>query len=406
MYIHKDFPGGNINLISISANKIQLEQEIRDTTEWWFYWSFCVENPSAGEYLFEFTNGDVIGPWGPAVSFDRITWDWSFTAASRSSFTFTFTGVESRVYFSFSLPYQLADFHRRIVGFNCQSKSPASKSRVGGRLNLLTDQSKSPASKSRVDGGLNSLTENVIISEFTISEKGRKIPLLRFGDGIRNIFFTARSHACESVANYVLEGVITSLLKSGNEKIREDYTFHVIPFLDIDGVEEGDQGKCRDPHDHNRDYTDKPIYNAISALMDYTLKYKPLLYIDFHCPGPGFHRYASGSDRDNYPHFVKSQPSVKAQIEKLGFILHEITLNNKNSNPILYTPEHDIDIGVDWLIPEEMIGSSCSFFVSQGAKLSVILEMPYFGTRDCIYTRDNTFNFGIDFGKAIMRYLS
>ena len=365
MQINKNFPGGNINVIDISSNKIKLEQEIRDTTEWWFYWSFCVENPDAGDYLFEFTNGEVVGPWGPAISFDRITWDWSFSALSRTAFKYTFTGLEKKVYFSFSLPYQLDDFKRRLCGKN----------------------------------------DKIEVTRLTKSERGLSVPLLKFGNGIKNIFFTARSHACESVANYVLEGVIFCLLLPENEALLKDYTFHVIPFLDIDGVENGDQGKCRDPYDHNRDYTDRPIYNSIKALIDYSNAHKPDIYVDFHCPGPGFHRYSSGSDRDNYPHFVKSQPLVKKQVEKLGTLLNEVTVYNKHSDAIVYSPEHDIDIGVDWLIEEEMNGSSCSFFVSRGCSLAVILEIPYFGTKDCVYTQDNTFNFGVDFGKAFMKLI-
>ena len=38
-----------------------------------------------------------------------------------------------------------------------------------------------------------------------------------------------------------------------------NYLVYVIPFVDIDGVENGDQGK-QAPHDHNRDYINSPIY--------------------------------------------------------------------------------------------------------------------------------------------------
>jgi hypothetical protein len=363
--IHNDYPGGNIKLVDISNNTIRLEQELRDTTIWWFYWSFCAQNLKPGEYVFEFTNGDVVGPWGPAISHDRITWDWSYSAISRSAFKHTFTDAQKPVYFSFSLPYQLADFDRRISRF----------------------------------------AEKIQRRTLVKSEQNRPVPLLLFGSGAGNIFFTARSHACESVAGYVLEGIISYLLTQSDKKLFDDYSFHVIPFIDIDGVENGDQGKCRHPHDHNRDYTDKPVFKSTAALMDYARLHNPDIFIDFHCPGPGFSRYQSGSDRDNYPHFVKGQPSLLKQVEALGKLLGDITQEDSNDGRIVYNPVHDIGMGEDWLMPDEMIGSSCSFFTGLGAGLATIMEVPYFGTKKCVFTQENTFKFGQDFGKAIEKVL-
>ena len=34
-----------------------------------------------------------------------------------------------------------------------------------------------------------------------------------------------------------------------------------IPFMDKDGVEEGDQGKNRKPRDHNRDYIGQSVHH-------------------------------------------------------------------------------------------------------------------------------------------------
>lgn len=43
MNIHCDFVGGNIKILSISETDVYLENEIRDSSEDWFYWAFCVE---------------------------------------------------------------------------------------------------------------------------------------------------------------------------------------------------------------------------------------------------------------------------------------------------------------------------------------------------------------------------
>ena len=59
-----------------------------------------------------------------------------------------------------------------------------------------------------------------------------------------------------------------------------------IPFMDRDGVEDGDQGKNRTPHDHNRDYNERPLYPEVSALMKLgeSLKPRVLVATDLHCP--------------------------------------------------------------------------------------------------------------------------
>ena len=63
------------------------------------------------------------------------------------------------------------------------------------------------------------------------------------------------------------------------------------PFMDKDGVEEGDQGKNRKPHDHNRDYLyqtgEKGIYPSVTALRELVSKWSQhrlKIGIDMHCP--------------------------------------------------------------------------------------------------------------------------
>ena len=73
--IHSTYPGGNITNV-VEGETVTLEQEFRDTVNWWFYWNFGVESASAQTVTFELTNGEVVGPWGPAVSHDRRSWSW------------------------------------------------------------------------------------------------------------------------------------------------------------------------------------------------------------------------------------------------------------------------------------------------------------------------------------------
>ncbi|MFR6055758.1 MAG: hypothetical protein ACLUHK_04055 [Eubacteriales bacterium] len=50
--IFKNFAGGNIRVRSVNGKNVSIEQEIRDTSEWWFYWCFGAETDEDGEYVF------------------------------------------------------------------------------------------------------------------------------------------------------------------------------------------------------------------------------------------------------------------------------------------------------------------------------------------------------------------
>lgn len=360
--ISSEFPGGNIKLIGIKDNVVEVEQEIRDTTEWWFYWNFYAENASEGEVIFKFCNGEVVGPWGPAVSKDGVTYDWlgKDKLIDRTSFKYCFNGSGERVYFSFSLPYQLSHF----------------------------------------EGFYNRYKENKLLTRkiLTISEQGREVPLLCLGnpDAGKDIVFTCRHHACESTAAYELEGLISYLLDKGNSLLLEDYAIHIVPFVDIDGVEKGDQGKSRAPHDHNRDYIEKPVYRTTAAIMDYVKGLNPVVGIDFHSPcawgGPNDHAF-----------LVKQESPVKEEIEKFGGILKGITMNDKSLEKIVYTSKHDIDMGVDWNQPGSATYSS--FMAKQGARLAMTIEFPYFGVEGMVYTQQNSRGFGANVARALETYL-
>src|SRR5690606_16689848 len=103
------------------------------------------------------------------------------------------------------------------------------------------------------------LTQDVLCK----TELGREVPLIHIKNPSNTspkfqLVFTARHHACEMMANYVLEGIISSILL--NEQLaylRDNCEILVVPFVDFDGVEDGDQGKNRMPRDHNRDYGDE-----------------------------------------------------------------------------------------------------------------------------------------------------
>ena len=52
MIIHNKMPGGNIFVDKQEGSHVYLKNELRDTTEDWFYWAFCVEGAQGQEITF------------------------------------------------------------------------------------------------------------------------------------------------------------------------------------------------------------------------------------------------------------------------------------------------------------------------------------------------------------------
>ena len=204
--IHGNLIGGNLCVKEISGDTVVLENELRDTDIDWFYFAFCVEGANGRTLTFKMQR-NRLGYWGPALSHDLENWSW-LDSCDEDSFTYTFGKDESKVYFAHHMLYNLKRFDSL-----CDS------------LNLNVD-------------------------ELCKSRKGRSVPCLRIGNGNTSVIFTSRHHACESTGDYVLEGVITELAQNTPKDLR----LLIVPFVDYDGVVDGDQGKSRIPHDHNRDY--------------------------------------------------------------------------------------------------------------------------------------------------------
>ena len=250
--ISDKFEGGNIIVDKIEGNNVYLKPDYRDSAPW-FYWAFkiegaegkklnfFVERPMVGRFGYQAT----VGYFGPAVSCDLKNWKWLhpknpiLDMNELCHFTYEFGENETCVYFGHHYLYNL-------VNFDFDQKDGVE------RKELCKD----------VDG--------------------TSCPYITFGKGDKVILLTARHHACESSASYILHGVIKELL----ENPIDGYKIICIPFVDVSGVVKGDQGKGRKPHDHNRDYSfvEKPIYPTIKAIKQIVEK-NPIRYsFDFHDP--------------------------------------------------------------------------------------------------------------------------
>ncbi|MFK7695051.1 hypothetical protein [Paenibacillus sp. HJGM_3] len=336
--IRSDYAGGNIAVVSIEPSRVLLEQELRDSVNWWFYWNFCVQCDEPGEFVFDFANGEVLGPWGPAYSYDGISWAWlgERSLRSRESFVYRFTADRPEVYFAFSLPYQLHHLERFYRRYHTHP-----------------------------------LVRRDILCR---SEGNREVPLFMLGrtDAPRSILLSGRHHACESTANYLAEGLLNRMIERHVATgVLDRVCLHYIPFVDIDGVENGDQGKGRAPHDHNRDYTDRPIYETTRAMMRFVSALQPDIGIDLHCP-------FKWGDRHDHVFFVKTGTAADRRIERFGRTLQRLTQ--------MYDPVHDIEKGEDWNQPSP---TCAAFMLSRNVPMAFSMEIPYFGLADRRVTTDS-----------------
>lgn len=332
MNIHAKFTGGNIRILNIDGSDVYVQNELRDTMEDWFYWAFCVEGAQGTTLTFHFDK-KWIGYYGPAVSHDLYNWEWLNKEAapdSSDSFTYSFGDDESCVYFAHNMLYHPAHFD-----------------------NFCSEL------------GLNQLA-------LCRSERGRIVPYLRIGDGKKTILLTARHHACEATGSYVLEGVLRELI---NNPI-PDTEIVVIPFVDYDGVVDGDQGKSRAPYDHNRDYI--PNQNAIYASVREIRKIaaeKPLRYaFDFHSP------WHIGNQND-WVFIPQKHFDILKNITRFQRFLEQAI----TSDSLPYSPDGTYMPGEGW----NAVGSPCFgtyMHATAGAELAFTLETPYFTALDVPYT--------------------
>ncbi|TVS15872.1 MAG: peptidase M14 [Planctomycetaceae bacterium] len=372
LQIDCDFPGGNVIVERIEGSDVFLRQDPRDTPRFWFYWYFRVREAAGQSLTFHFTQGNVLGVRGPAVSTDGgETWSWlGADAMDGASFTYTFPAEADEVRFCLAMPY-LESHLREFLG----------RYRDNPHLRIETH---------------------------TTSRKGRTVERLRLGDldGSPNhrVVLACRHHACETMASWALEGVMEVILSDTPEGqwLRENVEFLVFPFMDKDGVEDGDQGKDRAPHDHNRDYLGESIYPEVDALRRFVPAWSEgrlRIALDMHCP-----YIRGGGDRkgSNERLFFVGGPSEEgwARLEEFSQILEDVQVG-----PLRYARKHNLPYGENWNTLEQPRSFGRWAALLPGVKIATTIEVPYADVAGTPVTPDSARAFGRDLSRAIRVYL-
>lgn len=364
--IDADFPSGNIVVEKIEGDDVYVHQDLRDTKGWWFYWCFRVRGAAGRTLAFHFTNKDVFGARGPAVSLDAgESWAWLGRRRVRGqTFRYSFGDDAADVWFSFGMPYTAANLRAFV---RSHSGDPHLK-----------------------------------VTKLCESRKGRRVERLHAGrlDGqcVHRVLLTCRHHACEMMANYALEGIIESVL--GDRWLRENVEVLAIPFVDKDGAEDGDQGKNRKPRDHNRDYSGKSAHPSVQAIRDFVPEWSEgrlRFAMDMHCPWirGGLNEriyFVGGEDQENWQ-----------EVKRFSKVLEAV-----RTGPLLYSSRNNLPFGKSWNTAENWAqGMSCSRWAGTlpGIWLATSIEIPYATASREVVTAESARALGGDLARAMQKYL-
>ena len=370
--IETNIPGGNAIIESFKGDIVKLRPDPRDSAGVGFYWSIRVRNAANKSLTFVFSKQTPVGMHGPAVSMDEgATWQWMGNPdGSMDSFRCAFPQKAPSVCLSVGITYTLQHWLRFC-----------------GKLSWF-----------------GSFVRERILC---YSRKGRPVPRLHVGrsDGKARyrIVLTARHHACEPVPNYVLEGLVLAALAEDETGawFQKNVELLVLPFMDLDGVEDGAQGKGRQPHAPSRDYGDNNIYPETRALREFVARWseRRLAFMaDLHSP------MLRGDIHEQIYQVARPDPVVLAEQRSFGEILARVA-----RGPL---PVKNVDcpfFGDEWGLDANQITGVCPvdwFARMPGMRLATAFEIPYVNCSGKHMTADGARALGGDLANGIRQYLN
>ena len=135
--------------------------------------------------------------------------------------------------------------------------------------------------------------------ELCRSREGRRVPGLAIeekgaGAGPRfGVWIEARQHAWETGGSWACRGLMEWL--AGDDpravSLRKKCAFQLVPIMDVDNTATGNGGKNEVPHDHNRDWSERPVFPEVQAAQERIRRLAKSgrmdVFIDLHDPERG-----------------------------------------------------------------------------------------------------------------------
>lgn len=365
-------PAGNILLDAVDGTTCSVRPDLRDTAIDWFYWCLRVRLERPVPFRISFDPHHPIGVLGPAISRDQgWTWTWlGRGCVSENAFTYTPHANERELWFSFGMPYT----RRNLDRFLQAHVSPP-------------------------------FLQTGVLCQ---SRRGRPVPWVRIGSeagaAAQRVLVTARHHACEMMASHELEGMMHAFLTSRAawaERWRQEVSLLVIPFMDYDGVEDGDQGKARVPRDHNRDYEGVSVHPETAALRDWVQAEEEAgrafgMALDLHDPHIG------GAMNERI-YMVGSRDSTRASEQRI----FSQCLESCAGGTLPFLASDFLPFGTAWNTGANYAdGMSFAGWASgrPGMRLASTLELPYARARGVEVNAGSAYAFGERLAQAMAVY--
>jgi hypothetical protein len=265
MNVYTDFESGNIGAWQFTGTRQLSFQAPLDGAPlaMWFY--FRLDNAESGPFEFilnnlheclEYTHWSDVRPVMRASSdeWQRAQDEDISIDFDKGEFCFRFDIPDEPVEIAYSYPYpptMLDELFKYLLQFSGIEVSYPGKSKAGRPIPYITMQctSANPA------------------PEF--------------------LWAHSREHAGEVSGGYALDGFLRAFVSSS---LREKFTLHCIPIIDLDAVAEGCYGKMAPPVDHHMCWTpDTPrpeISLAMKQMQESAHVSKFRILVNFHSPSP------------------------------------------------------------------------------------------------------------------------
>ncbi len=361
--VDTEIPAGNGIIHRIEDNRVYLSPDNRDSTRDWFYWHLRIRESGGQPVTLVFDRPCCMTVRGGAVSRDGgRSWDWvpGYVPDSLELHLDGGNGEELRV--CLAMPYTLETLE----------------------CFLRAVPADAPLRR----------------HELCRTRKGRSVPWLELGaprgTESRQVVLTARHHACEMTANYVLEGILSWFLD--HPELHASHRLLVVPLVDLDGVEEGDQGKDRAPRDHNRDY-DPPCVHpetaAVRGWIEAETDDRLAACLDLHCP------YVVGEAFNQKLYLVGTESKTGWERQQ-AFARR---LESVNQSPLPFAAEDALPFGEEWNTAENyQQGLSFIRWIHRVRPhtMASTFEIPYADVKGHAVTPDTARAFGRGVGKALM----
>jgi murein tripeptide amidase MpaA len=209
--ISSAFDSGNIRLTSILDDRVTLEIARDKDSDFYQWFHFRALGVRGRRIAYEISNaGQSAYPGGwsgyhTCWSEDRVTWRRvADTTYADGALRFTHEAAGDTVWFAYFAPYSMERHHDLVA-------------RIGAR-------------------------PGVSVASLGQTLDGREMDYLTLGEGPLKIWFYARQHPGESMAEWWMEGALEALTDPADpiaRSLRQKATFHIVPNVNPDGSARG-----------------------------------------------------------------------------------------------------------------------------------------------------------------------